>query len=350
MAYGGGKIRFTPNGHGGTSHAYRHMYRPYVQSGPGQRLNTACLIAGQRYRFTMMYKLNSGTTFYKCNSWTFHDPLACPLFSIRFKKPSGEWAYINEVNDLPLSVQTNNYNVYEAIFTVPPALADSDHAYWVLRGLPKDKGIFFDTVSIAPHLFDPAIESVPDVNADQACDGACCEMVLNGDAENRIKSGWQTFPAGTIGFDFNGGANGGTKSFISDGRAARDDGPGQLLTPACFSGGESYMFKAMFKTADASGAIYPCKPGFETVDACPVFSIKYTRADGSFRWINGRNAHSDSANGFSAANFSPYESLFEVPAELSDASEAYWVMRGLPAGYKIYIDKVSLGPVENWGF
>ena len=151
-----GEFLFSTDAPGGKTKSYQHKGRNHVSSGPGQDLDTSCLVAGKQYILTAQVKIDDEQYgAYTCDKFaSWKDPDFCPMFTIYVNETEGKTARLNLGNDYPIfeNWQENEFNPYYAIFTVDDRLAATDYAYLYLRGPRPDAALYFTDVSIKEYV------------------------------------------------------------------------------------------------------------------------------------------------------------------------------------------------------
>ena len=140
----------------GKNKTYEHKGRNHVSSGPGQVIDTSCLVEGKQYVLTAQVKIVDETFgAYTCDKFaSWKDPDFCPLFTIWVEEADGKSARFNLGNDYHKFRlwEENEFNPYHAIFTVDDRLAATNNAYLYLRGPRPDAAMYFTDVSIKEYV------------------------------------------------------------------------------------------------------------------------------------------------------------------------------------------------------
>ena len=154
----------------GTPKAYQQINRRSPSHGPEQEISADCLELGKMYEIDARVKLVEGPQMrpYDCDKTVQgNDPRMCPIASLRLNV-MGLNLVENMVNDYAESWKPSFFNWYHAIFTVNPDIADSESAFFYIRGPKKGVSIIFDDVSVSEY---------------NGHEEDCRSLIKNGDAE-----------------------------------------------------------------------------------------------------------------------------------------------------------------------
>lgn len=327
--------------------AYKHSGRAGINSGPGQYINPSCFEEGKEYRFTALIQLSDSNGIpYACNTHEWRNPLTCPLFSIKYQdRESERWMYMNAHDPSYTSDRDgvlDKVKPYEVIFEAPPDLNTAIEAYFVIRAPPKESNILYNDMSLTRLVPTASPSEEPFL-----CEGVCCEMVTDGyaDTTNRRARDPVWDPVGEIVVN-SYGPNRNSKSYMHTYGSDIGSGPGQYVNPECFLGDKEYKFTAQMRLYDSSGIPYACNTN-ERQDplSCPFFGIRYRLPSGIWRWVSVHNPVS--IKKWSRTSYTPYDIVFKAPTDFSIATEAHFVIRGLPRYHTIEFDGASLTPYKH---
>lgn len=205
----------------GSSTSYRYFRHYWVNSGPGQNIDIGCLEVGKQYKISAQLRvLNSvRRSPYGCSphaEWL--DPAYCPIFTISAVTEGGQTSRLNLGNQGSsgghAEWQVDDWNRYNAVFTVDERLASASDAYIYIRGTKTEAVLYFDDVSVVEYVGEDTrlnfwttevtsndeTNSLPDVTYEyqyydgdkyESGDGSSCrEMVVDGDAAVSFMKCW----------------------------------------------------------------------------------------------------------------------------------------------------------------
>lgn len=139
------------------------------------------------------------------------------------------------------------------------------------------------------------------------------------------------------------------KSFRSYARTGIHSGPAQYIDAGseCFKQvGRQMIFTARVKLK-RNGREYACSTSqWNRPNTCPLFSFRLMFPDNSpAKWFNSWN-QGLRGRGWQVPGWNLYSTTFTVDADLSRASQLYFMMRGPPKGAEILLTNISLLPYD----
>lgn len=302
--------------------------------GPMQPLPPDCIKEGRHFEFYAKIKmLDEAWQPYTC------DKLAgrfsnCPLVSIKYELPSGEWKweYVGNTNFNPWIA--DEYNEFYGTFVVSAGLASAKSAFWYFERPPGGITILIDGVRIEQFIDDP--DPVYKAKSE-----SCEEFIYNGDAESGDTRGWTARFGGDITL-LDEGADLTQHSILSSGRRSFVMGPKHDLVPKCFVPGMLYKFEARMKLVDEeTGLPFECDRTHLWVDelTCPLLTFQMNFADGSKEWMY----YNDETKGkWQASTWNYFHTSFQVTQKITEADDGYFYFERVRAGINIIFDEVKI--------
>ena len=150
----------------GVKHPYSyfiHHGRGGSDEGPRQNIDPNCLVRHGKYEFTFKVKLTeSNGTEVLCDKNAPYGEKFCPLVSLALFTEDGGFELFN-VRNRDASKWKSGFNKYKGAFMVNEKIANSEAAFFFIRGPKKEYDILFDDIEIHPYF--PKLKTCDEVSA-----------------------------------------------------------------------------------------------------------------------------------------------------------------------------------------
>lgn len=357
-----GQLVKAPFGADGSKSSVHHKYRKDINSGPGQVVESGCIVGGEWYEIKAKVMI-SGPNGEElgCNdrdSVMWNSTVFCPLFSFAYKQNGGKWFDVR--NDAPTSAswEPGKWNDYTAVFKLPSEMSNANgEIYWMFRGPQSEVDILVDQFSLKPY------NHVPDyVGTDEGTEEAefvdffkqadiyevpgdiaplCKDMIVNPDFEWGNTTGWNVNMGGILGIRACN-INDGQYCLQVSQRTSRHMGPRQLLDTSCFEVGKKFELHAKIALLDSAWQPFMCDKDAGLYSQCPLLTFNYITASGDEKWrYAGNRAEGD----WVADSFNEYYALFDITADMVNSTRFYFYFERPPAGVNMVFDNIQMGEV-----
>jgi len=333
--HSGGGLQVVEPGYN-SAYAFSSVLRKGTWQGPGQFLDTRCLVEGNQYEISMRVKLldNDGNPQHcDVNREDINAYDVCPRVSLRVRQLAG-----NRIGDpvdvsyaYPLALTVGPYNKDEwnfiyGVFTVTQSIATADAVF-----------LFVDRARPGVNIVIDDAKMVPTVHS-------CAMPVYNTDFEVGDARFWSKL--GTAKTDiYSPGYGGSAYALRTTERKEFWSSMSQALNSDCLVEGTTYDVSVFILLLDENDIMIDCDPslswGSSTDNVCPTMSLRVTTGteyvDIDVGSVTGT---------WTSGDWNAMHGSFTPTQEMLVADSVRLFFRKFKEGKNIVIDDVSIVSVE----
>jgi len=338
----GGDVQVVSPGYGSSSYAIASVERTGHWQGPGQFLDSRCLVAGQSYAVSAKFRLQDEKSgaFIACdiNEKRYISDNVCPRISFRMRQLTGnqildpvKTTFAYPIAETVLPVLADKWNTLYGFFTVTPKIAEQSTV-----------ALFFEQVR-------PGVRIIVDDVIMELTTTGCSDQSNNRNFESGDNRLWTA--RGNLNFEM---VTPGFESDYAMKTSKREhfwSSMEQAISKDCLEEGREYSISAKIKL-EKDGAPYDCAPGIDwgivgqEYLSCPVITLMtYAAVPSNNTWLDVSKV----VGAWDSGLWNDIYGEFKVTKEMLDAPKLTFYFQKLIADVDMIVDNIVIKEVADFG-